>query len=329
MSDLIFQLNRMESILVIPRDSLICGICDNIVESPYECMNCKNLFCKECIKAYLDTKEKYRRIYACPICRNKKNNFHENSQLNDLIKDAKKTNKKICQKCKCVINNEKYRAHINKCWYKCKSCHQIFLNEDTFLGHYSKNEDCKNNAANKFNLKDFLSTEKKRFSEVGFGKIKREVFENNLPRKDDQEEENDFILIDNNGYNIHYDLFFCGKNNGINCDCCKKKTCSPEGEICPDCMKRNQNFHNLKNYYLINKKGKACKYIHGSFHCFSKYEIIKKDKVGNYFKVQQKCCNKYTCEACKYITNLMNHYLPVNIIKKLIKRDMESRSIIV
>jgi hypothetical protein len=231
----------------------------------------------------------------------------------------------MCQKCNCIINHEQYRDHINKCWHKCRSCHQIFVNEEKFLEHFYKNENCKKDVVNKLNRKEIISLKNKFFSsENDFGKIKREKYENNLPKKDDKEEENDFILIDNKGYNIEYDLFFCGKNNGIDCKCCVNKTCSPEGELCPECMNKNKTFHELKNHYLINKRGKACKYNHGNFHCFSVIETIKEDEVGNFFKIQQKCSNKHTCEACKYITKLMSKYLSADTIKKLIKRDMHS-----
>jgi hypothetical protein len=82
--------------------------------------------------------------------------------------------------------------------------------------------------------------------------------------------------------------------------------------------------YDLKNYYLINKKGRACKYTHGSFHCYSKFQGIKIDKGGNYFKEEKICNDKFTCEACKNITELMLHYLPSNVIKKLLERDLQS-----
>ena len=65
----------MNSVLILPRESLICSICDGLLEKPYECNSCNNLFCDECIKSYLDTKEKYRRLYYCPLCRDKKKQF--------------------------------------------------------------------------------------------------------------------------------------------------------------------------------------------------------------------------------------------------------------
>lgn len=321
----------MESVLVLPRESLICSICDDLLESPYECKACNNLFCADCIKLYLDTKDKYRRLYFCPMCRNKKNNFSENTKINDLLEDFKRSGKKLCIKCNSVFPQQTFKTHINKCWYKCTICHQLFSNEKKFLEHYSKNEnDELNDILNKFNRKTNLNKinkkaiEEKKNNEEENEKIKRELFENNLPKNGNSHEENDLVIVNKNGHNSKYNLYFCGKENGINCKCCSSKICCPQGEICQNCMKKNLKYHNLKGYYLINKKGKACKYNHGNFHCYSKYFEIKKDKGGNYFKEEKTCCENNTCEACQNITKLMNYYLPANIIKKLVERDSQN-----
>ena len=318
----------MESILVLPHDSFICSICDDLLESPYECCSCNNLFCAECIKSYLDTKDKYRRLYFCPICRSKKNNFIENLKINDLLKELKKGGKKLCAKCNSVLKNDEYFSHINSCWYKCIICHQLFPNKKKFLEHYTKNKnDELKNIINKFNRKAMINETKAIHLNDQIGNqeiIKREKFENNLPKKESNKEENTFSLIDKRNYYIEYDLYFCGNYNGIDCKCCIKKKCCPQGEICLNCMKKNVKYHNLKGYYLINKKGKACKYNHGNFHCYSKFGEIKKDKGGNFYKEQKICSDNFTCMACQNITNLINYYLPSNIIGKLVERDLKN-----
>ena len=320
----------METVLVLPRESLICSICDDLLEKPYECNSCHNLFCDNCIKSYLDTKDKYRRLYYCPLCRDRKNNFCENSKINELIENFKNSEKVICKKCKCVLNKTNFRNHISKCWYKCKICHLLFSDEFKFLEHFSKNEDQELiKVLLKFNRKANLNINNK----TNEDKNKKEIitrgkFENNLKKDENNEKENECErLIPQKGHNPKYDLYFCGKENGIKCKCCTSKICSPEGELCPDCMKININYHNLKKYYLINKKGRACKYSHGSFHCYSKYYIIKQDKGGNYFKEEKKCCNNNTCEDCQNITKIMNYYLSTHIIKKLVERDIKSSKI--
>jgi len=315
----------MEKMLILPLENLKCGICDELLESPIECNNCHNLFCEECLDEYLNTKDKYRRIYFCPLCRNKKNSFSKNVKINNMIENYKNSDKRLCVKCQSVTEKEKYNEHINKCWFKCNICHKVFANETKFLNHLTKDKihDLDyilikfNRKVNKLENKN----EPDKKTDDDYGKIKREKFQNNLNQK---KEESDFILVDKNGYNVKYDLYFCGKENGINCQCCVNKTCSPNGEICPECMKKNIKLHELKGYYLINKKGRACKYGHGYFHCFSKIEDIKQDKGGNYFKYEKTCGIDYTCEACKYITKIMNHYLSTHTIKKLMARDMES-----
>jgi len=321
----------MKSVLILPRESLICSICDGLLEKPYECNSCHNLFCDECIKSYLDTKDKYRRLYYCPLCRDKKNNFCENNKVNDLINNFKNSENVMCKKCKCVLNKKDYNHHVNKCWYKCCVCHLLFSDENNFLEHFSKNGNHElikviNKFNRKINLNKYINNKSNNNNRNEI--IKREKFENNLNKDEDNENQNDCEkLVPLKGHNPIYDLYFCGKNNGINCKCCSSRICSPEGEICPDCMRNNIKYHNLKKYYLINKKGRACKYGHGSFHCYSKFNIIKQDKSGNYFKEEKNCCKNNTCEDCKNITELMNYYLPTHIIKKLVERDMKSSKI--
>ena len=315
--------------LILPFDTLKCGICDELLESPIECNNCHNLFCEECLDEYLNTKDKYRRIYFCPLCRNNKNSFSKNGKINNMLEKYKNSDKKLCVKCHTVIDKEKYEEHTNKCWFKCNICHKVFGNETKFIKHFTrdKNHDLDiilnkfNRKKNKLESKNEINSKK---TDCDYGKIKREKFQNNLKlKKDDKKEESDFIVVDRNGYNVKYDLYFCGKENGINCECCINKTCSPNGEICPECMKKNIKLHELKRYYLINKMGRACKYSQGYFHCYSKFERITKDKGGNYFKNEITCSDNYTCEACKYITKIMNYYLSIHTIQKLVARDME------
>ena len=316
----------MDTFLILPHESLTCSICCEIVEHPIECNNCHNLFCQNCIKDYLDTKDKYRRLYYCPLCRNKRNNFSENNGVNIILNEYKITGKKVCNKCNNVFDDDKYKSHINKCWYKCIKCHKIFLDENDVVKHFishGKNE--KENLVNiYFNKKiDIAKKIEEQKNEENTGKIKREKFINNLIDKNPNSKTNNAIqIIDKNDYNPKYDLYFCGKKNNIDCSCCVNKNCSPNGELCINCMKKNQKLHGLKKHYLINKKGNACRYSHGNFHCNSVFEEIKEDQGGNFYKKEIICKGNYTCEACKYITSLMNYYLPTEIIKKLIERDI-------
>jgi hypothetical protein len=296
------------------------------LDSPFECNECHNLFCEECINDYLSSKEKFRRIYFCPICRSKKNNFSKSLKINNILEKYKNSDKKICPKCYSIIDQEKFDNHINICWFKCNICHELFSNENKFINHFinDKNHDI-NIIVDKFNRKENKNkTEENKIKVNDFGLIKREKYQNNLKEDNCIKDENN--LNEKEGYNKNYDLFFCGKRNGVNCKCCVNKTCSPYGEICPQCMKKNIKLHGLKGYYLINKKGQACKYNYGHFHCYSKFEVIITDKGGNYFKEEKICSNKYTCEACKYMTRIMNYYLPTNIIKKLFERDAKMKN---
>ena len=58
-----------------------CKICMNVLNNPYDCVNCHQTFCKECITNYLNTNKK------CPFCLNNNNlntnNEEKNSSLNN------------------------------------------------------------------------------------------------------------------------------------------------------------------------------------------------------------------------------------------------------
>ena len=321
----------METLLILPHESLTCSICYDILDHPVECKNCHNLFCQNCIKDYLTTKDKYRRLFFCPLCRNKKNNFQENSEVNNILNQYKISGKKICNKCNNVFDENKIQMHYDKCWIKCIKCHKIFINDEKFLKHFETHginemEKIINTYFNKKEERNKKIIEEK--IEDDYGKIKREKYENNLLKSNNNspkiipQNDNSISIIDKNDYNSKYDLYFCGKNNNIKCSCCPNKKCCPNGELCINCMKRNLKLHGLKKHYLINKKGKACRYSHGNFHCNSINEEIVKDQGGNFYKKQNICKGDYTCDACKYITKIMNHYLPAEIIKKLIERDL-------
>ena len=317
----------MESLLILPHESLICSICYDILDHPLECNNCHNLFCGNCIKDYLNSKDKFRRLYYCPLCRSKRNNFSENVEVNNLLSEYKKSGKKLCIKCNNVVEKNKYKSHINKCWHKCSKCQKIFIDENKFLKHFDTHgkkemDNLINTSSNKkIELNKKLKEEK---SEDDFGKIRREKFVNNLNNSNLNETKtnNSIQIIDKNDYNPKYNLYFCGQNNNIKCSCCMNKKCCPYGELCVNCMRKNQKFHGLKKHYLINKKGKVCRYSHGSFHCNSTFDEIIEDNVGNFYKKQNICKGNYTCEACKNITSIMKYYLPTEVIKKLIERDL-------
>ena len=123
--------------------------------------------------------------------------------------------------------------------------------------------------------------------------------------------------------NTKYDLFFCGKQNHIDCICCTDHKCKPGACMCISCMKLNKKYHKLKSHYLINKSGRACKYSHGFFHCYCNYTHIVHDVGNNIFKPVYRCQGENICKPCEEITLLMETYLPSSICQKL--RDRETR----
>ena len=123
--------------------------------------------------------------------------------------------------------------------------------------------------------------------------------------------------------NTTYDLYFCGRPNHIDCICCTEHKCLPGNCMCISCMKLNKKYHKLKSHYLINKTGRACKYSHGSFHCYCNYSHIVHDVGSNIFKPVYRCQGENVCRSCEEITLLMETYLPSTICQKL--RDRETR----
>ena len=237
----------MSTLLILPHESLTCSICYEILDHPVECKNCHNLFCQDCIKDYLTSRDKYRRLFFCPLCRNKKNNFEENSEVNNILNQYKISGKKICNKCNNVFDENKIQSHYEKCWIKCIKCHKIFSDDEKFLKHFDTHginemEKIINTYFNKKEERNKKIYEEK--IEDNYGKIKREKFENNLLKsknnspKNISQNENSILIIDKNDYNAKYDLYFCGKNNNIDCSCCINKKCCPNGELCINCMKK-------------------------------------------------------------------------------------------
>jgi hypothetical protein len=115
-----------------------------------------------------------------------------------------------------------------------------------------------------------------------------------------------------------YNLYYCFRDNNLNCNCCKNHICQPGNCICKECMQTNLSYHGLKKYYLINKAGRACKYSNFSFHCHCRYERrTRNDNDVNFISMEWCHYPNFPCLACQEITILMDKYLDEEIIRKL------------
>lgn len=112
------------------------------------------------------------------------------------------------------------------------------------------------------------------------------------------------------------DLFYCFKNNNLDCKCCEDHICKPGNCFCLKCMNLNKKFHQLKTHFLINKEGRGAKYSNNTYQCNFSFQI--KQQVGNnIFSKKIKCNYRNPCKACRELTVLMNKYLPKNLVDKL------------
>ncbi len=93
----------------IDEDNFTCPIHYGILIEPYECVSCKNNFCKKCIIDYIKKQDK------CPLCSTSPFNYNENISLKRILNDIKF----ICQKCgqcgQSFKNEDEYNSHTEIC----------------------------------------------------------------------------------------------------------------------------------------------------------------------------------------------------------------------
>ena len=267
-------------------------------------------------------------------------NDQENSSTN-IYKSTNFTNK-IMNKLSCNLSTKPEKIH-KKIYNKVTTINKMpTINS----AQYNINNNMKNYLINTEHKNSFINTESSIKTEMSDRNKSAKLFKSVTTMSDKkklndeifEEEEginkyvdylNDPVPIsqfpenipDNLKYYKEYDLFFCGKQNDIDCICCKDHICKPGNCMCLICMKINKKYHKLKSHYLINKAGRACKYSHGSFHCYSNYLHVVNDIVNNVFKPIYRCHGRNVCKPCQEITLLMEQYLTPGICQKL--RDRE------
>ena len=150
-------------------------------------------------------------------------------------------------------------------------------------------------------------------------------YENRISKiKELSNEEKNYIISEalefGSSMNLNCDLFYCYKNNDLNCNCCQKKICEPGSCFCIICLDYNKKYHNLPNHYLINKNGKVSKLIFGNFYCNYEY-ITEKYQNNNLFEIKNTCFfPNYQCKACKELSFLAKKYLGKELYEKLMEK---------
>ena len=86
------------------KDSIICPICLKILINPFMCMNCQNVYCKNCIDKWKERNNK------CPNrCQNP--NYQKSIEKNFILSKLKIQ----CPNCKSEIEYNNVEKHHNSC----------------------------------------------------------------------------------------------------------------------------------------------------------------------------------------------------------------------
>ena len=338
----------------IQEDELICPICYLFLEDPIECIYCQTNFCKHCVKELIEYNKRKNNPNNCPLCQ-KEWKLKENEIFRTIINEKIQL---ICQKCKKPFQNQNLLdEHIKKCKkYKCKICHENYFT-DNFLKHIIDSHkeiiinisnrnfkgdpfpkvintvihpNAKPNEFNSKNSNDETSkseiNEKNKFmfskypegNDVNKVNYEKGDYINYFRPKNEIPYPNDNIKIPSDKNLSNNNLYYCGRKTNINCECCPDGRCKQNNCLCKSCMDFNKKIKYLKDYYLINKYGRASKYVLGSFRCFGEYTSFSEVN-GIKMKKTLKCIfPNEPCSGCHTLNKLYKKYLSPDIYNKFI-----------
>ncbi len=314
----------------------------------YVCSICKTKI--KGIKNYKEHKNKCENLYKCKICGL---NFNEKEFIDHL--NNNEHNKIKIFSFEKSNQNKKWNEKFQKEMMQLQKDNEIEINYLNFLKKEKETEkiiiNWKNDYENKlrnnqnveiegyldskiiYEFQNYLNIK----SEENFDKIFKNYFYSNERFENFQnskeflevcEFENkksseiisfkDYIVPEKCRFLEKYNLYYCFRDNNLNCYCCKNHICQPGNCMCKECMQTNLSYHGLKKHYLINKAGRACKYSYLSFHCHCRYK--RRTRNGNNVNfIPMEWCHypNFPCLACQEITILMDKYLDKKIIKKM------------
>ncbi len=319
----------------------------------YVCSICKTKI--KGIKNYKEHKKKHENLYKCKICGL---NFNEKEFIDHINNDEHKKiiifsfdksnqNKKWNEKFQHDIIQFQRENEIENNYSNFLKVEQE--NENKIINWKKDYENKRNNYQNNeiegyldskiiYEFQNYLNIKSEKnfdkiFTNYFYGNERFENFQNSEEFLEVCEFENkpssaiisfkDYIVPKKCRFLEKYNLYYCFRDNNLNCNCCKNHICQPGNCMCKECMQTNLSFHGLKKYYLINKAGRACKYSNLSFHCHCRYERrTKNDNDVNFISMEWCHYPNFPCLACEEITILMDKYLDEEIIRKIkIKKD--------
>jgi hypothetical protein len=278
--------------------NLICFICREAKKYYKKCKNCNNFFCEDCVNKWKNVCiDDFGKPIFCFFCKGYlsiTDAYSINNKIKNLGYEESKNN---------VLNN------INNVQNKINEEQSINYNNNNYPNENS------NRKIIKFDNKNFKCI-------IDTGKL--EKYNSNFKEINNNPNKMKFNEIINNSinYSEEYDLFYCGKNNNINCSCCKDKICKLGNCLCVNCMKINIEYHDLKSHYLINKSGRLAK-VNKILECFCKCMFIEDNSpvlCGYRNKVSKKI---YRCKSCEDLTKIITNYLSLSQINNLIKTEKE------
>ena len=288
-----------------------CNICSQILDEPVECNNCKTNYCYKHIKYFK----------ACPSC-DKPFKYNQNQGLIKLLNNYKKTRANIIVK----MDNTIYQCNL--CGFEAKGellCYhlaedhkkeliEIFgkkkeninIKESTIEkpsilvddSRRSIDEDSFNNNVNEYGSNPEQPDKKHLYIKSFSGKINCNSERSNL--------ENYQNPLSNS---LNFQMYYCKKNNGINCECCDDHKCRKGNCMCVNCMKYNLSKLNLHDFELINKAGLIAKLENGEYHCGIKFEVKIKDEIGNTRIIHKVCNNNDYCPECLILNKIKREYI--------------------
>ncbi len=284
--------------------NLICFICKESKKYYKKCKNCNNFFCEDCVNKWKNVCiDDFGKPIFCFFCKGYlsiTDAYSINNKIKNLGYEESKNN---------VLNNiNNIQNNINNV--------QNNINEENSINYNNNNNNYPNE---KTNRKILFSKSKKSYKCI-IDTRKLEKYNSNFEEINNTSNKMKFNEFINNSinYSEEYDLFYCGKNNNINCSCCKEKICKLGNCLCVNCMKINIEYHDLKSHYLINKSGRLTK-VNQILECFCCCLYIEDDrpvKCGYENKVSKKY---YTCKSCEDLTKIITNYLSLSNINNLIK----------
>ena len=330
-----------------------CEICTKIFKNPLECTECHNNFCKihlddsdECPKC-----NKKTNYYKNDWLINALEKYEKEEE-------KKKKQLKKCSLCYFEGEKDSFWVHLIEIHKTEIIDSFTIKNENNIIQSITNKQEQNLYKLESFEIKEFKHFNLISFNEIDNNLNKTFISQNNNLKDKNLRNSSPVITLNKNiyinkknnnenkirkfrknksqekrnkcyFYTIHIsfektipakpgEIYYCGRKNKINCDCCPDHICRKKNCICINCMKINiQNF-NLKNGELINKSGRIATFEYGEYHCGKIKKNIIINYIGQEFTTYMKCDKtQSSCDDCKILNKFMKYYLPSDIYYRI------------